>query len=141
MSGAAALVSAALQATVLMNPVAQGSNSQIDAPRTVVVRSAAAWNALWKEHSPGPMPGPDTDFARFMIVGVFLGTRPTAGFSVEITGVRTTGGVTVVEYRERSPAPGDMTAQILTAPFHLVRVPRVEGAVEFRRLQPAVGSR
>jgi hypothetical protein len=134
MSGGAALLSVALQAAVLLTSVDQGSNSQIDEPRTAVVRSAAAWNALWKEHSAGPMPAGEIDFGRFMIVGVFLGTRPTAGYTVEITGMRTTGGVTLVEYRERGPAPGDIAAQMLTAPFHLVRVPRVEGRVEFRKL-------
>jgi hypothetical protein len=41
-----------------------------------------------------------------------------------------------VEYRERRPPPGTLVAQVLTSPFHLVRVPRQTGPVEFRRLGP-----
>jgi hypothetical protein len=65
------------------------------------------------------------------VVGVFLGTRPTAGFQVEITGVREQDGALVVEYVERRPPSDAMVAQVLTAPFHLVTVPRHEGPVRF----------
>ena len=30
----------------------------------------------------------------------------------------------------------DFVAQVITSPFHIVRVPRTAGAVEFRRLSP-----
>ena len=37
---------------------------------------------------------------REMVVAVFLGSRPTAGYSVEIVGATDDGGVLVVQYRE-----------------------------------------
>ena len=81
---------------------------------------AAEWQALWKEHSPETAV-PAVDFAQSSVVGVFLGFRPTAGFSVEITAVRVEGARTVVEYVEHRPPRDAFVAQILTFPFHIVR--------------------
>jgi hypothetical protein len=106
--------------------------SNIEEARTVVVRTAAEWQALWKEHDPEHAP-PTVDFGQSMVVGVFLGSRPTAGFVVEITAVKQDGQRTIVEYVERQPSRDEFVAQVLTSPFHLVRVMRTAGAVEFRR--------
>ena len=65
---------------------------------------------------------------------VFVGSRPTAGYSVEIVGTRRENGALVVQYRETAPERGMMTAQVLTSPYHLVSVPRVDGDVKFERL-------
>lgn len=128
----ALLVAAVMQAGVVTVPVAQGSQSGIEEPRTVVVRTPAAWRALWKEHSRSAAPAATVDFRRFMVVGVFLGTRPTAGYAIEIASVSMREDIMLVEYREVSPDAGDITAQVLTSPFQMVRVPRFAGEVEFR---------
>ena len=133
MGGVVAVVMA-LQTALPLTPVAQGASSQIMELRQVVAKTAGAWQALWKEHSAAPMPVSEIDFSQFMIVGVFLGTRPTAGFSVEITTVTVRDGAVVVEYVERRPDPGGVTAQVLTSPFHIVRVPRAAGIVKFQAL-------
>lgn len=113
--------------------VAQGVMSSIEEPRQIVVRTTTEWRALWKEHdAQGEIP--DVDFSRSMVVAVFVGTRPTAGFAVEIAAVKSEGGRAVVEYRERRPARDALTAQILTMPFHMVRLAPVSGPVEFKRI-------
>jgi hypothetical protein len=38
-----------------------------------------------------------------------------------------------VEYVERRPSRDDFVAQVVTSPFHLVRLMRTTAAVEFRR--------
>ena len=68
-------------------------------------------------------------------MGVFLGTRPTAGFSVRITAVTAKDGGAVVEYVEGRPRPGGMTAQVITSPFHLVTVPRTIETVVFKQVE------
>ena len=126
------LIAQVAPAVLLFVSVAQGAMSNIEEPRTVVVRTAAEWQALWKEHDP-ERPPPAVDFAQATVVGVFLGSRPTAGYAVEITAVTTEGTRTIVEYVERQPSRDDFVAQVLTSPFHLVRVMRTAGAIEFRR--------
>ena len=113
--------------------LAQGSSSQIQEPREVVVRSAAEWERLWSAHSSQPLP--TVDFSRSLVVGVFLGTRPTAGYTVEITAVNGDDDRVVVEYLEHRPAPDAFVAQVLTSPFHVVSLPRDVGAIEFRRIE------
>jgi len=62
---------------------------------------------------------------------VFIGTRPTAGFSVEIVRTVKVNGAVRVEYVEGQPGRGAVTAQVITAPFHLVAVPKEDGPVQF----------
>ena len=128
------LVAVLLQAAVAFTTVARGSDSQIAKPREVVVRSADEWRALWSDHSRER--APEVDLSRFIVVGVFMGTQPTAGYAVEIVRVRTAGTMTTVDYRETRPSPDALTAQVLTAPFHLVRIPRTTNQIEFRKLAP-----
>jgi len=128
-------VAQVVASAVLLTTVAQGTMSNIDEPRQVVVRSAAEWQALWKEHDPGSA-APRVDFTQSIVVGVFVGSRPTAGFTVEITSVKTEGNRTIVEYLERQPPRDALVAQVLTSPFHAVRLARQAGTIEFKRLTP-----
>jgi hypothetical protein len=111
--------------------LAQGAQSRIEQPRQVVVRTVEAWRALWAAHS--PQPAPPIDFSRVVVVGVFLGGRPTAGFLVEITGVTSQAGQAVVRFVEHRPAPDAILAQVITAPFHLVVLPASLGSITFQQ--------
>jgi hypothetical protein len=126
-------VLALAQAVVPFTTVAQGAMSNIEEPRQAVVRTAAEWQALWKQHD-GDGAVPPVDFTQHAVAAVFLGSRSTAGFTAEITGVKTEGNRTVVEYLERQPPRDGFAAQVLTSPFHVVRFARTAGPVEFRRL-------
>ena len=63
--------------------------------------------------------------------GGVSGSKPTAGYAVEIVGVRTQGSDLIVEVARREPGRGTLAAQILTEPFHLVSVPMRDGPVRF----------
>jgi hypothetical protein len=117
---------------VPFKPLASGVQSGIEEPRTVVVRTAAEWKTLCGQYADG-RPCPAVDFTRAIVVGVFLGTRPTAGHAVEIARVERDGDATVVTYRERKPGPDEMAAQMITAPYQLVTIDRVGGPVRFVR--------
>ena len=122
-----------VQAALLFTAIAGGTMSGIDEPRQVVVRTTDEWQAVWKEHD-RRAPAPPVDFSASTVVGLFLGSRRTAGFEIEITAVKQEGHVLVVEYVERTPRPGSFVAQIITSPFHLVSVARNEGEVQFRKV-------
>jgi hypothetical protein len=121
-----------LQAAISMRTLDRGTQSHIDQARTVVVRSADEWSALWRTHA-ADKPVAPVDFTKEMVVGVFLGSRPTAGYSVEIVGTQEQPDGLVVRYREGSPARDMMTAQVITSPYHLVAVPKQSGEVRFER--------
>lgn len=110
--------------------VAKGDASNQQETRQVTVRTAAEWTALWKDHAPTAKM-PSVDFTRNMVVGIFLGTKPSTGHQVEIVGVRTQEKELIVEYVQRTPGRGTMAAQILTEPYHLVAVAKHPGPVRF----------
>jgi VWFA-related protein len=109
--------------------------SGVDRPRQAVVRTAEEWSALWQAHAPG-RPAPAVDFSTHMVLAVFLGSRPTAGFNVQITAVRSEGNHLVAEWMERRPSSDQMVAQVITSPSHLVTVPRHAGDVRFLKVEP-----
>ncbi|HEX4346381.1 MAG TPA: protease complex subunit PrcB family protein, partial [Vicinamibacterales bacterium] len=88
---------------------------------------------IWKQHAPA-LPAPDVDFSREMVVGVFLGSRNSAGYSVEIVSVEKDAGGLVVRYRESAPGRRTLSEQIITSPSHLVAVPKTDGAVRFEKI-------
>ena len=69
-----------------------------------------------------------------MVVGVFLGSRPTAGYRVELVRVRDEGGALIVQYREVPPPPDSVTAQVFTRPYALWAVAARPGEVRFERV-------
>jgi len=135
-----AVVSLVLVAFVMLVPaagaqapfesVAKGTISGQQTARQVVVRTPAEWKALWSNHAPAEKL-PTVDFSKQMVVAVFLGTRPSAGHSVEIVGVRMQEKELIVDYVQKQPGRGTMAAQMLTEPYHLVAVEQHSGPVRF----------
>jgi VWFA-related protein len=117
-------------------PVDRGPVSGISDYREVVARTPEEWESLWKS-LPARRPMPKVSFQNTMIAALFVGDRPTAGFSVEFVSVKLDGDVLVIEYTEKSPGP-DMTAgQMLTTPYVVAGVPLHAGPVRFVKVSPA----
>jgi hypothetical protein len=114
-----------------VSTIAKGDGSGVSTPRRLVVRDDRAWQALWAEHSGAAAAAPRVDFVSQMIAAVFAGDRPTAGYGVEITGVRRDGDTLGIVVSESRPAPGMIAAQVIVTPFHIVALPRFEGQVSF----------
>jgi hypothetical protein len=129
----AALLQGAAATTATMKSVDKGANSGIDTARQVTVRSAAEFATLWKSHA-ADRKMPDVDFNSNMVVGIFLGSRPTAGFAAEIVSAQPEGGALIVKYKENRPSRDAISAQVITSPFHLVAVPKFEGSVRFEKV-------
>jgi hypothetical protein len=128
------LLGALVQEPSTLRTIDKGDHSLIADGRQVIVRTPTEWHALWREHA-GERERPAADLSREMIVGVFLGSRPTAGFRIEIVGVDERDSGVVVRYRETRPSPGGLTAQVLTSPYHLVALAQRPGEVRFERVE------
>jgi PrcB C-terminal len=112
-------------ASLPMVTIEKGTYSSSDEPRQVVVRTLDEWTKLSRDLGFGQHPVPD--FERNMVVGVCLGSRPTAGYSVEIVSIQQEAGSLLVRYRETRPPRDAVLAQVITAPCHFVAVPRSGG--------------
>ena len=107
--------------------------SQVEDPKEAVARTPAEWAALWRQHAGETKLAP-VDFGSRMVVAVFLGTRSSAGYSADITGVREAGGTLIVQWQERRPEKGEVSAQVLTSPAVLASVPKFAGPIKFEKV-------
>jgi PrcB C-terminal len=125
----AAARKAELTAMILEAPatrtIEKGDQSNIDDAKQVLVRTEAEWTKLWQQHATG-RPKPSVDFSKEMVVGLFMGSRPNAGFSTAVVSATAGNGALIVRYTETMPAAGSVSAQILTFPFHLVAIPKAD---------------
>ena len=128
------LVLLALQGVSPLRVLEKGDQSNVDDAKQATARTVAEWNTLWRQHSPD-RDQPRVDFGRDMVVGVFLGSRTTAGFSVEIVSALVEQGILVVRFRETRPPSDRIVAQVITSPYQLVAVPRHGGNVRFENLR------
>ena len=108
--------------------------SGVEMPKQVAARTPAEWAALWRQHA-GDTALPKVDLASRTVVAVFLGTRSSAGYAVEITGTRHDKGGLIVEWRERRPEPGSISAQVLTSPAHIATIPKFAGVIRFEKVE------
>jgi hypothetical protein len=111
------------QATVPFTTIAAGTMSRIAAPRDVVVRSTPEWQALWSAHAGDDSPAPAVDFSTEIVVGIFAGGQPTAGITLAISSVTRSSDSISLVYEIRRPPPDAISAQVLTYPFQIVRIP------------------
>lgn len=104
--------------------VASGTNATASAPGVIVARSASEVRALYAV-AYGRQTGAPTPPALATgetLVGVFLGQRPTGGYSVRVTGAAGQGSTLALRVQVNAPAPGAITTQALTSPWTMVRV-------------------
>jgi hypothetical protein len=110
-----------------------GPASHVEQARQAVLRSDAEWQRLWLEDigrlPPGPLP------ADSMAVAVFLGTRPSGGYRVDIPSWSQEDRYLQVEYRETGPGPSDMVIMMMTTPYAVRLVPFSKQEVIFTGVQ------
>lgn len=103
-------------------------------PVHTVITDQEAWAEAWEtlHETLSPLPErPDVDFDANVLVLAAMGVRPSTGYSVTIEDVQHDDGVLYVSVLERSPAPSCITGAALTAPAHVVQVPRAGIDAEF----------
>jgi uncharacterized membrane protein len=111
--------------------IAKGNDSHLVEPRRVGVRDPQAFAAVWAAHAGAAAAPPSVDFDERMVIAVFAGQRPTAGYDVDVRGVDRVGSTLVIDVHESQPDPSRVAAQILVSPYHVVTVPRDDGEIRF----------
>ncbi len=104
--------------------LATGALSRHEGGRTVeLITNEDDWRRVWATIG-GGRPQPEINFNARACVVVYQGQKPTGGYSVEIVEIRRNGTLLAVEIKERRPAFGDVTTQVITSPFVAVSIPR-----------------
>lgn len=101
----------------------------------LVFRSQEELQKVWVADGGKADELPKVDWDQEMVLAVFMGEKPTGGFSVRIEKVvRLAGGepeTLAAICRCRSPGADEEVTQALTCPAHVVVVPRFKGKVTF----------
>jgi len=125
-------------ATVTVNyfqTLEQDSQSGVATAQNSVARDATAWAALWAQHKKAtgpttPVHPPAVDFAKDMVVAVFRGAASGCD-GINITSATQAAAKLTDEYQLTTAPAGMACPAVVTAPAHIVTVPKSATLVEF----------
>ncbi len=117
-------------------PLRDGQRSKAQKAAQAAARSEKEWERA-RADLVGPLPGEPlkVDWEREMVLGIFLGMRPSSGYRVTIQEIRETKERLIVRYREHGPPPGAITLTVLTSPFQIVKLKRSVLPVEWKEVK------
>ena len=122
------------EAVEILRSLPASTSGGIRTPLRTVVRDPVLWAELWAKANAhvAPIPkAPAVDFAKEMAALAALGEKPSAGWSIQIVGVRAADGKLRLLVAERSPPKGSAAAAVITDPWHAVVLPRSDLPVEW----------
>lgn len=134
--GACSAAQSAGGQTVSFSTIDQGTQSGVQEPRSLVIKSAEEWETLLQTHR---MPhtsaasGAPIDFNREMVVAVFMGKKSSGGYGIAITRIEANyeNQQLRITVRERNPPPNTLSTQALTQPYHIIKLARIDLPIVF----------
>jgi len=114
----------------------EGMQCNMATPTAAVIRSADAWQNFWTKNIGATVPAPAVDFTQYTAVAVFAGKQATEGYAIHVTAATQVNENLVINYRLKSPQPGETVAQNATSPYSIALVPANTLAVSFMNVQP-----
>ncbi|MEX2670856.1 MAG: protease complex subunit PrcB family protein [Phycisphaeraceae bacterium] len=110
-----------------------GSQSEREEPDFQVIRDQRAWEQAW-DALPTDDSVPEVDFDQQLVLAAWMGQRMTGGYAIRIRDIRPTADgeafEAILEHRE--PGPDEFVTQALTAPYHIVVIPRTDKEIRPR---------
>jgi len=105
-----------------------GIKKTMNAPEVVMARNGGELDRILAED----LTGSHRDVTGFpvikweaeFVIAVFLGTAPSAGYTVRVQKVVRRGSSIEVTVKERRPAADDLSAQLLTSPYTMIACSR-----------------
>lgn len=105
--------------------IEQRAMSGINEKEEHVVTDDKQWAALWAKVHRNQSPVPNMqaiNFDREQVVAVFMGTKNSGGYGIEIKRVIDTGKQIVVLVEETTPPEGGIVTMAITQPFHIIKI-------------------
>jgi len=118
-----------------LTELARGQYGPCTSARREVVRDHRSWELAWSQAQSMQKTPPPVSFDGQLAIVVCLGERRSGGHAIEVAAVELTDEELVVTVRSSAPAPGAITTQALTAPYHIVRVARTTKPVRWVELR------
>jgi len=95
-------------------------------PDAAVLKDLEQRTAKRRINSGLPEPIADFDFSAHGLLFVYMGRKPTSGYSLELLPEKTfiSGQAAIVTLKWQLPAPDAVTAQVITHPCLFIRLPK-----------------
>jgi len=113
--------------TVPFSTVQRRQYSNHAEAKEYVFKDQQAWETHYKQHHGDT--APVIDFSKEMVLGTYLGTKPNPAYRVEVKEVRKLPDSLDVLVEYHGPEPGKMYPQVITHPYHLVKLEKTEKQV------------
>jgi len=108
----------------------------------LVINDEETFFKIWRNYTSvfscptcGAFPFPKVNFSNETVIAVFMGEKNTGGYSIEITKIIDNGNNVIVYVNETSPKPDDIVTLALTQPYHIVKIKKILGLVEFQKIE------
>jgi hypothetical protein len=114
------------QASIKPTVFASGMQSGIGEAGLFICRDRKTFTHLWARHMAmqnPKSPVPVVTFSSESVAAVFLGDRPTSGYSLSVLELKRTSKGWVLRTSEKAPKVDDPQLQVETRPFVFVLVP------------------
>jgi len=105
----------------------RGWHSGVNHTSLVQIYDQVSWEELWRTSPDGDTSttgAPAVDFETHFVVAFYLGSRPTGGYSVEITQIAAASGKGTLQVAETTPGQRCVITTSVATPYHIVAVER-----------------
>lgn len=105
----------------------QGNRSGVLESKNASIAQKDDFTVLWSQHKNHVIGGgivPEIDFTKQAIIGVFLGEKPTGGYSVVIDKITLENNTAHVYFTTILPGKNCRLTQALTSPYTIVTAPK-----------------
>ncbi len=122
------------------------TNGYLINPAYYVIQNESALNEMWSKLSfqlidivpngtiatPSP---PKINFTESILIAVFRGTCPSTGYDITITGIYNVDQSVVVKVEKTNPGRNCVVALMLTYPYDVIIVPRIDRPITFETVE------
>lgn len=96
-----------------------------------VVQNAEDWAEICEKVFPPDVTPPEIDFSTTTVIAVFMGTRPTSGYDIEVREITDTIFRVSVKVAWKTPGK-NAVLQVLTSPYHVITVEKISKPITFQ---------
>lgn len=100
-------------------------STEFEGNQELIIKTEQEFRELWvdlhEQRSPAP-DVPEIDFENETVIAVLMGVQTTGGYYTNIEEVGVFEGVTGISVLETVPGEGCVTMQVLTMPYHIIRI-------------------
>lgn len=114
--------------------ISKGAWSGLTKAEYYVIQDGNEWAHVWSQHTRIMHPQDpllEVDFSEKTIIAVFMGTRVTTGYGIEVKEIIDTGLSIVVKVEKTYPGKGCVVGDAITTPYHIVTVNKIDKYIIF----------